>query len=177
MFNARSIEKLLIARYAEIVTLLSATLDSCSSFTPSKESAARTPDRYCITQTFDYLLFFKYSLPERARLTYMWKAFSTLGSGLAVSNGLRLASTAISAGLLESLNPGNIGKGNADYVRGSIVLLLSTPDLQPSWNGTQLGPTCPSSTPAWTSCQTTAPPLPSYLCPMPPGWLATLSGS
>jgi len=32
-------------RYAEIVTLLSATLDSCSSFTPSKESAARTPDR------------------------------------------------------------------------------------------------------------------------------------
>ena len=49
VYNARSIEKLLIARYAEIVTLLSATLDSCSSFTPSKESAARTPDRYRIT--------------------------------------------------------------------------------------------------------------------------------
>ena len=32
-------------KYAEIVALLGATLENCHSFTPSKESLARTPDR------------------------------------------------------------------------------------------------------------------------------------
>ena len=43
------------------MTLLSATLDSCSSFTPSKESAARTPDRLNASQ---HLHCFEYFCPD-----------------------------------------------------------------------------------------------------------------